>query len=111
MAAHLGIAVERRKLLIVGLASLLVALAVSLSGLVGFVGLVAPHICRIILGPRHRLLLPASALVGATFVVLADMLARSIAPPLEVPLGVVTALVGGPFFLALLYRAGARYQW
>ena len=111
MAGHLGIRIERSKLLIVGVAALLVALAVAMSGLVGFVGLVAPHVCRLLFGPKHRLLLPASALFGAIFVVLADLVARSIAAPIEIPLGVVTALVGGPFFLALLGRAGVYYRW
>jgi iron complex transport system permease protein len=111
MASHLGVHVERRKLLVVGTASLLVAAAVSISGLVGFVGLVAPHACRLVLGPRHRQLIPASALGGAMFVVVADLLARAVAPPAEVPLGVLTALVGGPFFLALLRRAGQQYRW
>lgn len=111
MAAHLGVRIERGKLLIVAVASLLVAAAVSISGLVGFVGLVAPHLCRIALGPRHRLLIPASALAGATFVVIADLLARTVAAPSVLPLGVITALVGGPFFLSLLRHAGQHYRW
>jgi iron complex transport system permease protein len=111
MASHLGVSVERCKLAIVALAALLVACAVSLSGIVGFVGLLAPHACRLLLGPRHRLLLPAAALLGAIFVVLADLLARSIVAPAELPLGVVTALVGGPFFLFLLRRFGGGYTW
>lgn len=111
MAAHLGLRVERYKLVIVALASLLVAAAVSISGLVGFVGLVAPHLCRLTLGPRHRLLILASALAGALFVVLADLIARTVTAPTELPLGVVTALVGGPFFLSLLRHAGQRYRW
>jgi iron complex transport system permease protein len=111
VAAYLGLHVGRTKLLIAGLAALLVAAAVSISGLVGFVGLVAPHLCRLTLGPRHRLLLPASALVGAIFVVLSDLVARTIVAPSELPLGVVTALVGGPFFLVLLRRAGRGYSW
>ena len=111
VAAYLGLRVERTKLVIAGLAALLVAAAVSISGLVGFVGLVAPHLCRITLGPRHRLLLPAAALAGAIFVVLSDLVARTIVAPSELPLGVVTALVGGPFFLALLRRAGRGYSW
>jgi iron complex transport system permease protein len=111
MAAHVGLRVERRKLLIVAVAALLVAAAVSISGLVGFVGLVAPHACRIVLGPRNRLLVPASALVGAIFVVVADLLARTLAAPTELPLGVLTALIGAPFFLALLRRAGQSYRW
>jgi iron complex transport system permease protein len=111
MAQHLGWRVERAKLAIVAVAALLVAAAVSISGLVGFVGLVAPHLCRLALGPRHRLLLPAAALGGAIFVVLADLLARTLAAPSELPLGVLTALVGGPFFLWLLRRSGGRYAW
>ena len=111
MAAHLGVNVERTKLVIVAVASMLVAAAVSISGLVGFVGLVAPHVCRITLGPRHRMLAPAAALAGALFVVVADLLARRLAAPSEIPLGVITALVGGPFFLALLRASGSRYRW
>lgn len=111
MASYLGLHVERYKMLVVAVASLLVAGAVSISGLVGFVGLVSPHLCRITLGPRHRLLIPASALVGALFVVVADLLARVALAPNELPLGVVTALVGGPFFLSLLRHAGSRYGW
>ena len=111
MAGHLGLRVERYKLLVVLVAALLVGAAVSISGIVGFVGLVAPHLCRLTLGPRHRLLIPATALVGATFVVVADLLARVLVAPAELPLGVLTALVGGPFFLWLLRAAGSRYQW
>jgi iron complex transport system permease protein len=111
MAGHLGLSVERYKLLVVLVAALLVGAAVSISGIVGFVGLVAPHLCRLTLGPRHRLLIPATALVGATFVVVADLLARVLVAPAELPLGVLTALVGGPFFLWLLRAAGSRYQW
>ncbi|HEX3269881.1 MAG TPA: iron ABC transporter permease [Ktedonobacterales bacterium] len=111
MAAHLGLAVERRKVAVVALSALLVAGAVAISGLVGFVGLVVPHVFRILLGPRHRLLIPASALGGAIFVTLADLLARTAVAPAVLPLGALTALVGGPFFLALLRAAGRRYQW
>lgn len=111
MAAHLGLPVERYKLVIVLVAALLVGAAVSISGIVGFVGLVAPHLCRLTLGPRHRLLIPATALAGATFVVAADLLARVLVAPAELPLGVLTALVGGPFFLWLLRAAGSRYRW
>lgn len=111
MAGHLGVPVERRKLLIVGVAALLVAASVTIGGLVGFVGLVAPHVCRLLLGPRSRPLVAASALSGAVFVTLADLLARTVAAPTELPLGIVTALVGGPFFLWLLRYAGQRYRW
>lgn len=111
MAGHLGVHVEQRKLLIVGAAALLVAASVTIGGLVGFVGLVAPHVCRLALGPRSRPLVAASALGGAVFVTLADLLARTVVAPSELPLGVVTALVGGPFFLWLLRYAGQRYRW
>ncbi len=111
MAAHVGLRVERQKLLIVAVASLLVAAAVSISGLVGFVGLVTPHVCRMLLGPRNRLLLPASALAGGVFVTLADMCARTLLAPTILPLGIITALVGTPFFLALLRRAGKAYSF
>ena len=106
-AAYLGIEVERDKLLILALGSLLTAGAVSISGLVGFVGLVTPHAVRLSLGPDHRLLLPASALVGAAFVVIADLLARTLLAPVEIPVGIITALIGAPFFLYLL-RSGRR---
>ena len=111
MAGHLGLRVERYKLVIILVATLLVGAAVSISGIVGFVGLVAPHLCRLTLGPRHRLLVPATALAGAIFVVVADLLARVLVAPGELPLGVLTALVGGPFFLWLLRAAGSRYRW
>jgi iron complex transport system permease protein len=111
MAGSLGVAVERRKLVIVGAAALLVAASVTIGGLIGFVGLVAPHLCRLALGPRSRPLVAASALGGAIFVTLADLLARTIVAPSELPLGVLTAVVGGPFFLWLLRYAGQRYRW
>ena len=111
MAGHLGIHIERAKLIVVLLASVLVAAAVACSGLVGFVGLVTPHLCRLVIGPQHRLLIPATALGGALFVVLADLLARTVAGTSELPLGVITALVGGPFFLWLLNRSGEAYRW
>jgi iron complex transport system permease protein len=111
MAGHLGVRVEQRKLLIVAAASLLVAASVTIGGLVGFVGLLAPHASRLLLGPRSRPLVMASALGGAIFVTLADLLARTIVAPTELPLGVITAFVGGPFFLWLLRSAGQRYRW
>ena len=105
-ASHLGVNVEQTKLVIFFAASLLVGLAVSVSGLVGFVGLIVPHLTRLILGPDHRLLLPASVLVGSAFLILADLLARLLFVPLatEPPVGVVTAFLGGPLFLLLLRK-------
>ncbi len=109
-ALHLGVRVEQMKLVIVAVAALLVAAAVSLSGLVGFVGLFVPHVCRMVLGPRHRVLLPTVALAGSIFIVWADVLARTLITNAEIPLGVISALVGGPFFLWLLRRSGRDYQ-
>lgn len=103
-AGQLGVSVERFKLLALGSASLVVAGAVSVSGLIGFVGLMTPHMVRLVIGPRHRLLLPASVLAGAIVLVLADLLARIVLAPVEIPVGIVTALAGGPFFIWLLVR-------
>ncbi|MDD9811411.1 MAG: iron chelate uptake ABC transporter family permease subunit [Gammaproteobacteria bacterium] len=103
-AGHLGIDMERiKRRLIVGVA-LVVGVIVSLTGVIGFVGLVVPHLLRIVIGPDHRLLLPASALFGAALLVAADIVARSAVAPAEIPIGIITALLGGPFFLYLLVR-------
>ena len=110
-AAYLGIEVERDKMLILSLGSLLTATAVSISGLVGFVGLVMPHAMRLSLGPDHRLLVPASALAGAIFLVITDLLARTILAPGEIPVGIITALIGAPFFLYLLRRSRREYAF
>lgn len=110
-AARLGIPVERDKRLILAAGSLLTACAVSISGLIGFVGLVIPHVTRLVCGPDHRLLLPASALAGAVFLVLADLGARTLLAPAELPVGILTAFLGGPVFLWLLRRARKEYQW
>ena len=110
-AAHLGLHVERYKLVIIVVGSLLTAAAVSISGLIGFVGLVMPHTMRLVLGPRHRVLLPASALGGAVFLTLADLLARVVIAPAVLPVGVFTALVGAPFFLFLLRSSKREYRW
>lgn len=106
-AAYLGVRVERTKALAYGVASLLTAAAVAASGVIGFVGLVVPHVARMLWGGDHRFLLPASVLMGAAFLVLADALARTAARPTELPIGVVTAFVGVPFFLYLLRRRPA----
>ena len=110
-AAYLGIEVERDKILIMALGSLLTAAAVSISGLIGFVGLVMPHAVRLTLGPDHRLLLPASALAGAAFVVIADLLARTLLAPIEIPVGIITAIIGAPFFLYLLRHGRREYAF
>jgi iron complex transport system permease protein len=106
-AAYLGAPVERVKLIAYGSASLLAAAAVAVSGVIGFVGLLIPHVIRIAWGSDYRFLLPAAMLLGATFLVLADALARTVAAPLEIPVGVVTAFVGVPFFVWLLRRRNA----
>ena len=85
------------------------AAAVSISGLIGFVGLIIPHLTRIIVGPDHRILLPTSAIVGASFMMLCDALARVIIAPSELPVGVITAVSGGPFFIYLLRRKRGGY--
>ncbi len=110
-AAYLGINVERDKLTIFALGSLLTGAAVSLSGLVGFVGLVVPHAVRLVLGPDHRLLLPVAALSGASFLLLADLLARTLLAPREIPVGIITALIGAPFFIYLLRRTRREYAF
>jgi iron complex transport system permease protein len=110
-AASLGVDVRRERALLFLVASAATGAAVALAGMVGFVGLIVPHVARRFVGPDHRLLVPASALFGAAFLVLADALARLAFLPLgtEPPVGAVTALLGGPFFLWLLAR-GARSE-
>ena len=108
-AAHVGIDVERNKALFLALGSVLTAAAVSISGLIGFVGLVIPHALRLVLGPDHRGLIPCSALAGAAFLVIADMLARTLPSSGEMPVGIITALIGAPVFIYLLRRGGKEY--
>lgn len=103
-AHHLGIDVERTKRRALLTTSVLVGTAVALCGIVGFVGLIVPHLVRQAFGPGHRFLLPAALLVGPALLLVADVVARTVVAPAELPIGVVTALVGGPFFLSLLKR-------
>ncbi|WRZ93253.1 iron chelate uptake ABC transporter family permease subunit [Streptomyces sp. NBC_01007] len=103
-ARHLGVDVERLRLVLVLVIALLTAAAVSVSGIIGFIGLVVPHLLRMAAGPGHRFLIPGSALGGAAVLLAADLAARTIAQPAELPLGVLTALLGSPFFLWLLRR-------
>jgi iron complex transport system permease protein len=107
-ALHLGIDVERAKRLIVVLAALATGATVALTGVIGFVGLVVPHLVRLAIGPDHRVLMPASLLLGATLALVADLGARSLVLPAELPIGILTSLVGGPFFLWLLLGRRAR---
>lgn len=106
-ASHLGIDVRRERAILMGLASLATAAAVAVSGLIGFVGLVAPHVVRLAVGPNARLVIPLAALFGAILMVAADLAARLLG---EIPVGVVTAVIGAPFFLALLRRTRAGYD-
>ena len=101
-AAHLGVDVEREKRILTGLAALATSAGVAISGTIGFVGLVVPHLVRLAVGPDHRLLLPASLLYGAGLLVLADLGARLAG---GIPVGIVTALIGGPFLVWLLRRS------
>lgn len=108
-AAHLGVETERVRLLVVGGAALTTGAAVAVAGTVGFVGLIVPHVIRLLAGPDNRLVLPASFLAGAALLVFADLAARTLAAPAELPLGVVTSLLGGPFFLWLLHRTRRQH--
>lgn len=107
-ARHLGVNVERLRMVVVLAVALLVGSGVAFAGIVGFVGLVVPHVIRMVAGPAHRLLLAASALGGALVLVSADLLARTAIENAELPLGMLTSLVGGPFFFWLLRRTRAR---
>ncbi|MFC1404453.1 MULTISPECIES: iron ABC transporter permease [Streptacidiphilus] len=107
-ARHLGVDVERLRLVLITVVALLTAAAVAVSGIIGFVGLVVPHLLRMAAGPGHRFLLPGSALGGAVVLVAADLAARTLAAPAELPLGVLTALLGSPFFFWLLRRTRSR---
>jgi iron complex transport system permease protein len=102
LAASRGVAVQRTKLVLFAATSLMVGAVVALCGPIGFVGLMAPHICRLLVGPDHRCLMPATLLFGGAFLVVCDTLARTLIAPTELPVGIITALLGGPFFLWLL---------
>lgn len=110
-AVHLGFDIERAKRIVVVLAALATSASVAVTGVIGFVGLVVPHLIRLVAGPDHRLLLPASALLGASLLLAADLLARTVVLPAELPIGVVTSCVGGPFFLWLLVRRRGTGTW
>ncbi|MFA5361855.1 MAG: iron ABC transporter permease [Candidatus Omnitrophota bacterium] len=101
-ALHLGIKIEKIKKIIFFLTSLITAGLVCVSGVIGFVGLILPHITRLWVGPNHRVLLPASCLLGAVFMIVCDLLARTVYAPFEVPIGVITACVGAPVFIVLM---------
>jgi iron complex transport system permease protein len=107
-AWHMGVAVERTKRIVIALAALAVGAGVAVAGVIGFVGVVVPHIARLAVGPRHGPLLPAAALIGAALLLVADTLARTLVAPAELPLGVLTAALGAPVFLHLLLRQARR---
>ena len=109
-AQHLGVNTERVRQFLLVIASLMTAAAVAISGVIGFVGLIIPHMTRLVIGPDHRILLPASAIVGAMFLVICDAAARVATGASELPVGVITALVGTPFFIYLLRRRKTTYS-
>jgi iron complex transport system permease protein len=104
-ATSVGVRAERVRLVVIVAATLGTAAAVSVSGLIGFVGIIVPHTIRLLAGPSYRRILPLSVLFGAGFLILADLLARTVLSPAEIPLGVVTAFLGAPFFLVVLRQA------
>lgn len=108
-ASHLGLSVQRTKAVILLAASLAAAASVSVVGIIGFVGIIAPHVVRLLIGPDYRRLLPVVVFIGASFLILADIGARSLVSPGELPVGIVTAFVGAPFFLMLLRRQRKVY--
>ncbi|MGH2901197.1 MAG: FecCD family ABC transporter permease, partial [Solirubrobacteraceae bacterium] len=107
-ASHLGVDVPGTRRHVLAASALMIGASVSVSGLIGFVGLIVPHLLRLTIGSDHRTLVPASALAGAAFLVVADTLARIVLAPVELPVGALTALVGGPLFLVLLRRELGR---
>ncbi len=109
-ARHLGFDVDRAKWSVILLTAVGVGAAVAMSGVIGFVGLVVPHVVRLVAGPDHRLLLPGAALLGASLLVGADVIARTVAAPAELPIGILTAILGAPFFLWLLLRNKGAWQ-
>jgi iron complex transport system permease protein len=103
-AAHLGVHVERTKLVVLVVATFITAAAVSVAGVIGFVGLIVPHLVRLLVGPDYRLIMPLSAIGGGIYVLWADTIARTLLSPTEIPLGVITAFLGAPFFAYLLHK-------
>ena len=110
-AKTMGVHTAAVKLVAFAVSAFITAVAVSLSGLIGFVGLIVPHTVRLLFGPDHRQLLPMSAILGGVFLVAADTLARTIVAPAQLPVGVVTAIAGGPFFLVLLVKYTRKVGW
>lgn len=109
-AYHLGVDTEKTKRIIILLSALAVGISVSLAGMIGFVGLVVPHVIRVSFFPDNRLVLPASILCGAVLLIIGDLIARTIVSPAELPIGVVTSLIGAPFFIGLLMKAKQKNE-
>lgn len=103
-AIHLGIEIETVKKILFVITALVTGALVSITGIIGFVGLIIPHMMRMVVGPNHKILIPATCLAGAAFLILSDTLARSLFPPVEISIGVITSLVGAPIFIFLLRR-------
>jgi iron complex transport system permease protein len=110
-AQQLGLSVERAKTIIIIVASIVTAVAVSFSGVIGFIGLIVPHVLRLVTGPDYRKLLPLSILAGGTALLAADVVARWVMAPRVLPVGIITALAGAPFFLWILRRAKTEVFW
>jgi iron complex transport system permease protein len=110
-AKGLGIDTEKTKVVAFSFAALITAVAVSISGLIGFVGLIVPHAIRLVFGPDHRQLIPLSAIFGGMFLAIADTIARTAFGQEQLPVGVITAVTGGPFFLILLARYTRKVSW
>ncbi|MTI59999.1 MAG: iron chelate uptake ABC transporter family permease subunit [Firmicutes bacterium] len=108
-AYNLGLDIERVKLHLIIAAALMTAAVVSVSGIIGFIGLIVPHIVRILIGPDHRKMIPAAALLGGLFLLVSDNLARTLLAPMEIPVGIITALAGGPYFIYLLRKTKGEY--
>ncbi len=109
-AKNMGVDVERLKKTALVVASMLAAFSVSVSGIIGFVGLIVPHFFRMIFGSDHRILLPVSFIGGALFMLICDTIARSVLPNMEIPVGIITSIIGGPFFLMLLHKHKKRME-
>lgn len=103
-AIHLGIDIEKVKKILFFLTSLITACLICISGIIGFVGLIIPHMMRLVVGPNHKILIPASCVAAAAFMIICDTISRTALPPIEIPIGVITALVGAPIFIILLKR-------
>jgi len=110
-ALHLGLDVETLKKKIILMTSIMVGISVSFCGMIGFVGLVTPHLVRLFIGPKHKFLIPGAALLGAIILSLSDLIAKSIIAPAQLPLGVITSAIGAPFFIWLIVNQKKRFSY